>query len=127
MCFDAWNLIAIFTNFQLKDPLGNEREQKTRKVSCQYPILDVKDQSFTHPDNVKNNTWHVRHDFPTNEFIEEMELQDIPIPKYYEAEAWVTKDESLTFQVRTLVSHTSWEQSIIWRKCGGLADNGIKL
>ena len=86
-------------HLELKDPLGNTRMQSTRKVSCQYPILDVEDLSFTHKDNVKNNTWHVKQKFPTNEFIAEMEEMEIFIPKYYEAEAWVAKDEKLTFQV----------------------------
>ena len=80
--------------------MGNTRIQSTRKVSCQYPILDVEDLSFTHKDNVKNNTWHVRQEFPTNEFIAEMEEMEIFIPKYYEAEAWVAQNEKLTFQVK---------------------------
>ena len=76
--------------------------QSTRKVSCQYPILDVEDLSFTHKDNVKNNTWHVKQEFPTNEFIAEMEEMEIFIPKYYEAEAWVAQNEKLTFQVKKI-------------------------
>ena len=80
--------------------MGNTKVQSTRKVSCQYPILDVQDLSFTHKDNVKNNTWHVKQEFPTNEFIAEMEEEEIFIPKYYEAEAWVAQNEKLTFQVK---------------------------
>ena len=70
--------------------------QSTRKVSCQYPILDVQDLSFTHIDNVKNNTWHVKKKFPTDEQIAEMEF---PF-KDYQAEAWVAQNEKLTFQVK---------------------------
>ena len=83
--------------------MGNTKVQSTRKVSCQYPILDVQDLSFTHKDNVKNNTWHVKQEFPTNEFIAEMEEEEIFIPKYYEAEAWVAQNEKLTFQVKKYI------------------------
>ena len=82
--------------------MGNTKIQSTRKVSCQYPILDVQDLSFTHEDNVKNNTWQVIREFPTDEYIAEMEEQDIPIPKDYQAEAWVAQNEKLTFQVKKI-------------------------
>ena len=49
---------------------------------------------------MKNNTWQVKHEFPTNEYIAEMEEEGIPIPKVYQAEAWVAQNEKLTFQVK---------------------------
>ena len=54
-------------------------------------------------DNVKNNTWHVRNPFPTKDYIAEMEEIGVFIPNVYHAEAWVTQDESLTFQVRSYI------------------------
>ena len=73
-------------------------------MSCQFPILDVTDLSSTHKDNVKNNTWHVRTPFPTQEEMKEQEQSGeyLGYEMYYAAEAWVTKDESLTFQVKLL-------------------------
>ena len=73
-------------------------------MSCQFPILDVTDLSSTHKDNVKNNTWHVRTPFPTQEEMKEQEQSGeyLGYEMYYAAEAWVTKDESLTFQVNLL-------------------------
>ena len=63
--------------------------------------MDVTDLSSTHKDNVKNNTWHVRTPFPTQEEMKEQEESGeyLGYEMYYAAEAWVTKDESLTFQV----------------------------
>ena len=83
--------------------MGNVQQKSTRKISCQYPILDIHDLSFSHKDNVKNNTWHVKKPFPTKEEIKANEPNEefgIFLPNDYQAEAWVAQGETLTFQVK---------------------------
>lgn len=80
----------------LKDALGNSRNVSTRKVSCQYDLVEIFDQSFEHEDNVQNNTWNVEENFPS-----EAQLALDPwTPKIYRASAWAVKDETLKFRVK---------------------------
>ena len=65
-------------------------------MSCQYPILEIKDLSPYHPLNTNNNTWHVVTPFPTAEALEANEFLD----KIYSAQAWARQDETLRFHVR---------------------------
>ena len=65
---------------------------KTRKVSCQYPIMAIQDMSPTHDVNVQNNSWTVITEFPTDQ-----EIQDKTKEKIYEAALWARKDEEIIF------------------------------
>ena len=80
----------------LKDPLQNTRRVSTRKVSCQYDLVEITDLSFDHPENTKNNSWHLLQPFPTKEDLE----LDPYFPKIYRASAWVTESETLKFKVK---------------------------
>ena len=77
--------------------MNNTRSIQTRKVSCQYPIVEIEDLSPDHPDNKDNNTWLVTYPYPTKE---QVEAEPDYYPKVYEAKAWARPDEELKFRVR---------------------------
>ena len=48
----------------LLDKFGTTRQEKTRQVSCQYPIVAISDLSQDHADNTNENPWEVTQEFP---------------------------------------------------------------
>ena len=69
---------------------------KTRKVSCQYPIMAIHDMSATHPLNLQNNSWTVLLEFPTDAEIQ----ADKETKKEYIAALWARKDEEIVFSAK---------------------------
>ena len=71
-------------------------ERRTKKVSCQHPIMEIFDMSANHTDNANENSWMVTKTFPTAAEIE----ADETVEKTYEAELWSRVNEELTFKVK---------------------------
>ncbi len=96
----------------VRDRFGYERTVSTKKVSCQFPILDIHDISSTDVENPKYglelciewmlqnrifsvNGWEVTQNFPT---VEHVKLFNTP--RVYNATVWARENEELTFRVR---------------------------
>ncbi len=80
----------------MEDPLGTVKEYKTKKVSCQYPILEVLDLSADHNQNMDNNSWSVLTPFPTRDEL----IADPEIEKVYRASVWARENEQLYFHAK---------------------------
>ena len=72
------------------DEFGTSVDVSTNKVSCQYPILEIEDESPSHTENVNENGWTVTRDFPA----------DPTLPKIYETRLTARVGETIAFKVR---------------------------
>ena len=80
---------------QVTDLFGTTTTVKTRKVSCQYPIMAIQDMSSAHPSNQQNNSWTVTTEFPTDE-----EIVKKTKDKIYEASLWARENEEIVFSAK---------------------------
>ena len=74
---------------------GSHKQVHTKKVSCQFPILEIWDLSSINGDNKLPNGWEVTNDFPTLQQVE-----DLGLKKEYNATVWARDGEEITFHVK---------------------------